>query len=555
MLLTITMTADPQVAAQADWDARATDDDPGLDELGLDVAGMSVPTDCGVAATDLGFLLHKNPARVQSFEVSTGTAHVFYPEASATRCTAALLLEVDPVGLVRGRHGHSGDGFGLGQYVNDRPYAASSMLAVAMARVFKTAMAGRCDARPELAASAVPLDVHVPVLPCRGGPELAGRLFEPLGWQVTAAPIALDETFPDWGDSRYIDLRLAGELRLSDLLNHLYVLLPVLDDSKHYWVSTDEVDKLIRAGGGWLAGHPEKTLITRRYLAHRSGLYRSALARLAEVDDAAPESFDNAIPVSEHEQPEQSEQPEQVGPFPAATHWTRTSSSLAEQRRVAVLAVLRAAGARTVADLGCGEGALTAALLADQSFTKVVAADVSSRALEVAERRLRLDRMPERQRARLSLIQSSLIYRDDRLTGLDAIVLVEVVEHIDQPRLPALEQTVFADAAPAMVIVTTPNAEHNVRYEFLAPGEMRHRDHRFEWRRDEFASWARRVAAERDYEVRFASVGPDDPEVGAPTQMAVFTKAAVFTTLGAAGDGHAGTHQDASLDYASAVTT
>jgi len=474
------------------------------------------PRPVEVAATDLGFLLHKNPARVQSFEVSTGTAHVFYPEASPGRCTAALLLEVDPVGLVRGRQGPSGDGFSLGQYVNDRPYAAGSLLAVALARVFKTAMAGRCEARPELAAAAIPLEVHVPVLPCRGGPELAVRLFEPLAWRVAAAPIALDETFPAWGDSRYVDLRLCGELRLAEALNHLYVLLPVLDDGKHYWVNPDEVDKLIRAGGGWLAGHPDKTLITRRYLAHRSGLYRSALARLAEVDDTEPESFDNAIPA---EQPEADPELQQA-PAPE-----EPPVSLAEQRRTAVLTVLREAGARRVADLGCGEGALTRALLADQSFTEVIAADVSSRALEVAERRLRLDRMPERQRGRIRLIQSALTYRDERLAGLDALVLVEVIEHIDLPRLPAVERTVFTDAAPGLVIVTTPNAEHNIRYEFLTGGQMRHRDHRFEWTRDEFASWAGRVAAERGYEVRLAPVGPVDPEVGAPTQMAVFTHA------------------------------
>lgn len=477
-----------------------------------------------VEATDLGYLLHKNPARVQSFEVSTGTAHVFYPEATAARCTAALLLEVDPVGLVRGRHGPSGDGFSLGQYVNDRPYAASSMLAVALARVFKTAMAGRCDARPELAASAVPLGIHVPALPCRGGQELARGLFEPLGWQVAAVPIALDDAFPDWGDSRYVDLRLNGTLRLAEALNHLYVLLPVLDDSKHYWVSIDEVDKLIRAGGGWLAGHPSKALITRRYLAHRSGLFRSALARLAEVDDAAPESFDNAIPVGEGGEPE-ADAAGPVAPSQAVTSWAGPSGSLAEQRRAAVLAVLRAAGARKVADVGCGEGALTAALLADSSFTEVVAADVSSRALRVAEKRLRLDRMPQRNRDRLTLIQSSLTYRDERLAGLDAVVLVEVLEHIDQPRHAAFERTVFTDAAPGLVIVTTPNAEYNLRYEFLPPGRMRHRDHRFEWTRDEFASWARRVATERGYDVRFAPIGPDDAAVGAPTQMAVFTKA------------------------------
>jgi 3' terminal RNA ribose 2'-O-methyltransferase Hen1 len=491
VLLTITTSAEAVAIANA----------AGANAPGANGIGRMSP------ATDLGFLLHKNPARVQAFEVSSGTAHVFYPEATPTRCTAALLLEIDPVGLVRGRRGpDSGEGFSLGQYVNDRPYAASSLLAVAMSRVFKTAMTGRCQARPELAASAIPLELGVPVLPCRGGPDLARRLFEPLGWEVAAAPIALDEAFPAWGDSRYLDLRLSGRMGLADALNHLYVLLPVLDDGKHYWVSTDEVDKLIRAGAGWLAGHPEKTLITRRYLAHRSSLYNSALARLAEVDDAEPGSFDNAVPA---DQDNDATEP----PVP-----------LAEQRRGAVLAVLRAAGVHRVADVGCGEGELTAALLADHSFTDVIAADVSSRALDIAERRLRLDQMPPRQRERIRLVQSSLTYRDQRLAGLDALVLMEVIEHIDVPRLSALERTVFGYAAPEHVVVTTPNTEYNSRFEFLPPGAMRHRDHRFEWTRREFAVWAERVAAERGYDVRFLPVGPEDPEVGPPTQMAVFTR-------------------------------
>ncbi len=543
MLLTITMTAEPDQAAvrastapESPAPAAST---PALATPAPAAPGPATPA----PATDLGFLLHKNPAHAQAFKVSTGIAHVFYPEATPVRCTAAVLLEVDPVGLVRGRQGPAGEGFSLGQYVNDRPYAASSMLAVALSRVFRTAMTGRCDARPELAAGVIPLEVHIPVLPCRGGPELAGSLFEPLGWRAVADPIPLDDAFPAWGDSRYLDLRLAGELRLADALHHLYVLLPVLDDSKHYWVSPDEVDKLIRAGGGWLAGHPAKTLITRRYLAHRSGLYRSALARLAEVDDTAPESFDNAIPAA-NEAATASEAAAEAQAHALA----EPQISLAEQRRAAVLAELRAAGASRVADLGCGEGTLTAALLADPSFTEVIAADVSSRALEVAERRLRLDRMPESVRGRLRLIQSSLTYRDDRLAGLDALVLVEVIEHIDQPRHGALERTVFTEAAPGLVIVTTPNVEYNVRYEFLAPGQSRHRDHRFEWTRAQFEAWARRVAGERGYEVRLAGVGPRDDEVGSSTQLAVFTR------IGWTGPGRRGGSADASLDYARAVT-
>lgn len=459
-------------------------------------------------ATDLGFLLHKHPGRLQSFEVSVGTAHVFYPEATEFRCTAALLLEVDLIALVRGRRGPSSEGFALGQYVNDRPYAASSMMSMALSKVFRTAMTGRCDARPELATAALPLEIRVSSLPCRGGAELASRLFEPLGWQVEVTTSALDEQFPAWGQSRYVDLRLAGQVRLAEALNHLYVLLPVLDDAKHYWVSPDEVDKLVRAGGGWLASHPDKRLITERYLAHRGVLTGDALARLAEVDDTGPQLLDNATdPALVAAEPDR--------PVP-----------LAQQRRGAVLAAVRATGARRIGDFGCGEGVLVADLLADRSVEQVVAVDVSARTLEIAARRLGLDRMTEQQRARLRIFQSALTYRDDRLSGLDAAVLMEVIEHVDPPRLAALERTVFSHAAPGAVIVTTPNVEYNVRFQTLPSGTKRHRDHRFEWTRAEFQAWADRVAAEHGYAVRFLPVGTDDLEVGPPTQLAAFTKVA-----------------------------
>jgi 3' terminal RNA ribose 2'-O-methyltransferase Hen1 len=458
-------------------------------------------------ATDLGFLLHKHPDRVQLFDESVGTAYVFYPERTESRCTVALLLEVDPVGLVRGRKGPSGDGFALGQFVNDRPYAASSMLAMALKDVFRTALTGRCDARPELAEAPIPLEIHVPAVPCRGGADLLRRMFEPLGWQVSASASQLDPTVPEWGDSRYLDVRLTGDLRLADALNHLYVLLPVLDDAKHYWVSNDEVDKLIRAGDGWLATHPEKALITRRYLSHRRELTQSALARLAEVDDTDAGQLDNAVDGAVD-----LDTPDRPG-------------SLAEQRRGAVLAAVRASGARRVGDFGCGEGILVRDLLADRSIDQVVAVDVSARALQIAARKLRLEQLTEQQRDRIRIFQSALTYRDDRLAGLDVAVLMEVIEHVDPPRLGALERAVFGHAAPGTVVVTTPNAEHNVRFETLPAGTMRHRDHRFEWTRAEFRAWAGTVAAGYGYTVRYLPAGADDPDVGPPTQLAVFSKA------------------------------
>jgi SAM-dependent methyltransferase len=486
-------------------------------------------------ATDLGFLLHKHPGKAQSFDISAGQAHVFYPEAGEDRCTAALLLEVDPVGLVRGRRPAGPDAFSLAQYVNDRPYAASSMMAVALARVFRTAMAGRCAARPELAASALPLEIEIPALPCDGGAGVAGRLFGPLGWSVEARSVPLDPLFPQWGDSRYVGLRLSGQMRLADALSHLYVLLPVLDNAKHYWVSTDEVDKLIRAGAGWLGGHPERDLITRRYLAHQRDLVLTAAGRLAEADDMDPEALDGAAVEDGPGEARPGEaRPGEAGPGEARPGEGAGAGgpgeppprrlSLAAQRRGAVVAVLRAAGAATVADLGCGEGALVRMLLDDSSFRRVLGVDVSHRALETATRRLHLDRMPERQRQRVELVQSSLTYRDKRIAGFDAAVLMEVIEHVDPPRLGALEAAVFGSARPATVVVTTPNAEHNVLFADLPPGSMRHRDHRFEWTRAQFSDWAGAVAARRGYGVRYLPVGASDPGLGPPTQMAVFTR-------------------------------
>jgi len=453
-------------------------------------------------ATDLGYLLHKHPDRVQEFTQSFGVATVFYPEATAGRCTAALLLDVDPIRLARGRARNSPD-FSLAQYVNDRSYAASSLLAVALADVFSTARAGRCAARQELADSAIPLEIAIPVLPCRGGPEVARRVFEPLGWVVEAEPIALDEAFPEWGDSRYARLCLRGAARLADALNQLYALLPVLDESKHYWQGPDEVDKLLRSGAGWLADHPDKELITRRYLGRRSGLTRVALARLAELGDEVEDMIE---PAEDEEvlQPADKRVP------------------LNAQRHEAVGQALLALEAKSVIDLGCGPGQFLARLVKTPAFTRVAGCDVSTRSLQHAARRLRLDRMSERQAARVELFQGALTYEDPRFGGFDAAVLMEVIEHVDPPRLEALEHVVFGAAKPGAVVVTTPNSEYNVLYEGLAG--LRHPDHRFEWDRDRFAQWSDRVAVAYGYSVQRAGIGDVDEALGSPTQMAVFTR-------------------------------
>jgi 3' terminal RNA ribose 2'-O-methyltransferase Hen1 len=456
-----------------------------------------------ITGNDLGYLLHKNPSRPHTFDLAFGKAHVFYPQLSEGRSEAALLLDVDPIALVRGRP-HAAEA-GLHQYVNDRPYASSSFLSVAIAHVFGSAMNGRSKERQELADEVMEWSAGITALPCRGDHELITRLFEPLGYHVETRSYPLDETFPDWGTSPYRNVRISGRVRLRDLLTHVYVLVPVLDAEKHYWVGPDEVDKLLRRGETWLTSHPERDMIVRRYLRHDRRLTESALARLAEED--APES-DSESSASDKAEEVAVESPLQL--------W--------EQRVGAVLSALRAAGAESVIDLGCGEGKMLRALLKEQPLKRIVGMDVSTRMLEVAAKRLQLDRLAPAQKQRIELRHGSLVYQDARLRGFDAAIVTEVIEHLDSPRLAAFERVLFECAQPQSIFITTPNIEFNTLFPSLPAGRLRHKDHRFEWTRAEFQQWCERNASHFGYTVQMLPIGPVDPVAGSPTQMGVFRR-------------------------------
>jgi len=455
-------------------------------------------------ATDLGYLLHKQPSRVQSFDLSFGKAHIFYPEASPERCTAALLLDVDPIGLVRRSGGPAGEGFTLQQYVNDRPYVASSFFSVAIAQVLGSALNGRSKDREELANTAIPLQAKLTTIPCRGGEGLLRRLFEPLGYTITTQGAVLDEKFTEWGTSRYFTMSLQATCRLQDLLSHLYVLIPVLDDDKHYWVDQAEVEKLLRHGEGWLPSHPEQELIVNRYLKYQRRLTRQAFAQLLEDDVVDPDSEQETRAVEETTIEEH--------------------ISLNQQRIGAVVATLKQHNVSRVVDLGCGEGRLLQVLLNDKDFTAIAGMDVSYRTLEIAKERLRFDRLPPKQQERITLFQGSLSYRDKRLAGYDAATVIEVIEHLDPPRLAAFERVLFEYARPSLVVMTTPNVEYNVKFSGLPAGKFRPRDHRFEWTRSEFQTWANNLTQRFGYSVRFLPIGPEDTQVGSPTQMGIFAR-------------------------------
>lgn len=461
-----------------------------------------------IPATDLGYLLHKNPARVHARTQSYGTAYVFYPEATNARCTAALYVDVDPVGLVRDRKGFSGEGL-LDQYVNDRPYAASSLLSAAMNEVFGSALNGRSADRPELVDREIPLEFELPAVACRGGEGVLRALFEPLGYGVEAKSLALDPRFPSWGDSAYFGVRLSVTATLQRALSHVYVLVPVLDNSKHYWVGEDEVDKLLRRGEPWLATHPDRDLIVRRYLKHRRSLADLAIERLMEADDSIADEAGT-------------DSPEAVR-GDSKEEGLERGISLNERRMAAVAALAESLRASSVIDLGCGEGKLLKRLLPIATVSRVTGVDVSHRSLEMARERLMPERMPKAHQDKLALLHGSLIYRDARFAGYDLATVIEVIEHLDEARLQALTRVLFEAARPRSIVITTPNREYNVRFANLPSGRFRHPDHRFEWTRAEFESWAREQAGRFAYEVRFEPIGDVDETVGPPTQMALFT--------------------------------
>lgn len=454
-------------------------------------------------ATDLGYLLHKNPANVHTSELACGKATVFFSKATPEETTAHLLVEVDPVALVRGK-GARPNGWALGQYVNDRPYAASSFLSTAISRCFGTAMGGRCEKRPELPEKNLDLTICIPALPLTTDPDRLRVLFEPLGYQVNFVQPLLDAAFAEWGKARFGNVTLRIRAPLARVLRHLFVLIPVLDSSKHYWIGPDEIEKLLTKGEGWLSDHPQCEWITTRYLKFRRYLVNEALERLA------PESDDQN---EDAEDPDEKSVPE-----------VERSLSLHDKRLDRVTELVQSLQPDTLVDLGCGGGKLLLRLLRKTKVPDILGIDVDSRSLEIASKRLRLETLPEKQRSRIKLAQGALTYRDPRIEGRDVATLVEVIEHLEPDRLDSLERVLFHHARPGTLIVTTPNREYNALFETLSHDKLRHPDHRFEWTRAEFLAWAEGVSLENGYSFTIEPLGDEDEAHGAPSQIAIFTR-------------------------------
>lgn len=463
-------------------------------------------------ASDLGFLLHKHPESIHEFNLSFGKARVFYPEASDEQCTAVLYAELDAIDMVKNFRIPKGSAKQLKQYVNDRPYSCNSFFTVALSNVFRTALNGTCKKQPELVKQALPLTVNLPVLPSKGGQSLIRQLFEPLGYTIDLHQHEFDEDLPEWGNSHYFDITLKNTALLSEVLTHLYVLIPVLDNDKHYWVGFDEVDKLINNSKNWVPQHPHKNIIVARYLKKQSSLTKKALSEL-DLE---------ASTLAIVEEPEINETIDQEKHSQAKEDKLEKKVRLNDLRIEKITQTIHDLDINNITDFGCGEGKYLKEYLKITKLEKITGIEVSTHVLDRAEQRLKIDRLPEKTRNKLSLLQGSLTYKDRRLKNIDLATCIEVIEHIDEDRLDAFSESLFGYSKPRYAIITTPNIEFNATFENLPIGKFRHNDHRFEWDRKTFEQWCHTICEKYQYTVRFDGIGEQHPEYGAPTQMALF---------------------------------
>ena len=461
----------------------------------------------GEHASELSFLLHKNPYKVQEFNVIMGKAYVFYPKVSDIETTVALLADLNPIDLVKGKEGVKQDSYyTLFDYINDRPYSINSFTSSIISKVFNTACAGKCEHLPELVKTELDLSCTLYALPVKGRLDMINKIFEPLGYEVSYEEKILDSEFEEFGKSSYVDLTIHNEhITLYNLLNQIRILIPVFDKEKHYYVDEKEVDKLIRLSIDWLKDHPEKNRIVGRYFSKDKKLAVKALEAL-KIDEIKNDDIEEDNTTSEKT--------------------IEKKVRLNDQRLETVKKTIIENNCKTVLDYGCGEGNLESILANESSISQITFTDISFNALKNTKFRIRSKMKNEDYDNKFSSFQSSLLYRDERCRNFDCICLIEVIEHIELNRLDTIVENIFGYYKSKIIIITTPNREYNIKYEFLEEDKLRHPDHRFEFTRDEFYKFVNNIVDNDRYPYNaiIESIGEIDDTVGSPTMMAVFYK-------------------------------
>lgn len=466
----------------------------------------------GEHAPDLGFVLYKHPGRFFEKSASKGRVTGGFTENREDFAEFTLAVEIDPVERVRGVNWDRG----IASYVEPMPFLAASHMSQALSQALGSAMNGVLGSKDPVidtrvkAAGVKPWPLTIKVGAVRCSPYMIESLFSELGWSVEIESHNLDVPGVSEDDDRPLHVfTLKGEATVSDALTQLYVLLPVLDPSRHYFYDESEARKLFEKGGDWLKGHSSRDLIISRYLSKSKelrGYARQLFGNFQEKKD-----LDELIAETE-ELMRDWDDPDDTSPH--------------QQRHSQIIRDVVSWGARSVIDLGCGEGRLLERLVRIAPDMRVVGIEPSAREIERARKRLS-NNPGKNLDPRVEFVHGSAMYGDERFKDFDAAILSEVIEHVDEDRLSLLARSVFGIMAPRRVVITTPNGDYN-RVFGLRPGEFRHADHRFEWTLAECQAWVVGVTAAYPYEAEITPVGGRNADAdeghGEVSHYIVFTK-------------------------------
>lgn len=436
----------------------------------------------GNGAEAVSYLLAKNPNNLYERDEKGFKVRSVYSVFTKEEVKYLIYVKPDPIDLVRS----SPQVYDISHYINDREFAVSSLFVSAIRKALGTALNGKpqeeyvqwVEHRFDMEVAFGPIATDLP------DGELA-ELFKPIGYNVEIKRAA--STLRSKSSALFITL--TGKQTIQNLLKHLFILIPVIDNYKHYFIDEREIEKVDRYGEGWLDAHPLKQFIVKRALRFQN------LIRQSKFYDRERHNQENR---------------------------ETKKIRLNELRYEKIVDFIRTIPKRdTVVDLGAGEGKLSVKLGYLDGVKEILSVEPSNKSRVRAIQRFEEAEGTDGFTLPTSLA-GSLFYFDDRLVNKDIMVLCEVIEHIDEYRIPKMMEAIFRSYQPRVLIVTTPNQEYNVIYDM--DETMRHHDHRFEWTRDDFQENCEQWIKESPYYIQFEGIGEEHPEYGTPTQMAIFRR-------------------------------
>ncbi|MBW4084382.1 3' terminal RNA ribose 2'-O-methyltransferase Hen1 [Paenibacillus sp. S150] len=468
----------------------------------------------GAGAGMLSRLLAKNPDNLYDRMEKEARVRIAFTASSEQEAEAVIYVTPDPVELVKGASSAHND---ITQYINDREFVVSSLFCTYIRSALGTALNGKTkEAYLPWVNRKLALELTFGPVASNLPDHALEDLFIPLGYEVVLERGDAAYAFELKSRSSVRYIKLKGIQTLQTALRQLFVLIPALDDYKHYYISDDEVDKIRRYGDGWLENHPQRALILKRTLRFAGAI--------KHYEDQMAGDGQQAENGASGEAPGIAEPFAAPAEASAGTGAAEAPKARLNDLRYAAIAdtVERLAARRSIVDFGSGGGKLSARLSSVPGVQEIKAVEPSAAAqLRAMDRFAKLEGRPGA--IVPEPVTGSLFYYDEALRGKDVMILCEVIEHIDERRLNRVMETIFHEYAPGTLIITTPNKEYNALYQ-MEHEKLRHRDHRFEWDREAFGAWCSCWTSAYNYSVRLSGIGEFAQEYGYPTQMAIFTK-------------------------------